>query len=275
MSGIDLEVIYGTALELAAKAGEMIRDAFWKEKSVDTKMSAADLVTETDQAVESTVKAIISAKYPNHKFIGEETTAAAGNHCVWTDEPTWIIDPIDGTTNFVHSIPEVTFSLGFTLNKQVVIGVVYAPIKDELFTAKLNQGAFLNGKKLTVNKTKDISKAVVIMEGGSSRDVDIVDKKIKNIYAMVSNSHGVRAYGSAALNLSHIAAGRGDAYVEYGIHVWDFIAGALIAKEAGATVLDPTGSELDYMHRRVLCACTPEVANQISEKLIHLDMGFD
>ncbi|KAH9502391.1 Inositol monophosphatase 2 [Bulinus truncatus] len=272
---VELDQLYETALELAAKAGQMIRDAFWKEKTVDTKSSYADLVTETDQAVESTVKSMIKSKYPNHKFIGEETTSADGNTCVLTDEATWIIDPIDGTTNFVHKIPEVTFSLGLTLNKKVVIGVVYAPVKEELFTARLNKGSYMNGKKLSVNSTTDLSKAVIIMEGGSSKGLEIVDTKIKNIHSMVTNSHGVRAYGSAALNLSHVAAGRGDAYVEYGIHIWDFIAGALIAREAGATVLDPTGSELDYLHRRILCACTPELAKEISTKLIHLDMGFD
>ncbi|KAH9502389.1 Inositol monophosphatase 1 [Bulinus truncatus] len=213
---VELDQLYETALELAAKAGQMIRDAFWKEKTVDTKSSYADLVTETDQAVESTVKSMIKSKYPNHKFIGEETTSA----------------------------DEVTFSLGLTLNKKVVIGVVYAPVKEELFTARLNKGSYMNGKKLSVNCTTDLSKAVIIMEGGSSKGLEIVDTKIKNIHSMVTNSHGVRAYGSAALNLSHVAAGRGDAYVEYGIHIWDFIAGALIAREAGATVLDPTGTRL-------------------------------
>ncbi|CAL1537139.1 unnamed protein product [Lymnaea stagnalis] len=275
MSENDYQEMYDLALDLAKQAGQMIKDAFDKEKLVDTKLSAADLVTETDQAVEKLVKILIKAKFPNHKFIGEESTSETGEKCEFTNDPTWIIDPVDGTTNFVHSIPEVSFSLGVTVNKIPVIGVVYIPMKEELFTARQGQGAFLNGRKLSANGTKDLSKSVVIMEGGSSRDPGIVDAKIKNIHSMVTNSHGVRAYGSAALNLSYIAAGRGDAYVEYGIHVWDFIAGALIAREAGAVVTDPTGSELDYMHRRVLCACTAELGKQISSLLVHLDMGWD
>lgn len=275
MSEKDYEAMYDLALDLAKQAGQMIKDAFDKEKQVETKLSAADLVTETDQAVEKLVKTLIKAKFPNHKFIGEESTSETGEKCELTNDPTWIIDPVDGTTNFVHSIPEVSFSLGVTVNKTPVIGIVYVPMKEELFTARLGQGAFLNGRKLSVNDTKDLSKSVIIMEGGSSRDPEIVDAKIKNIHSMVTNSHGVRAYGSAALNLSYIAAGRGDAYVEYGIHIWDFIAGALIAREAGAVVTDPTGSELDYMHRRVLCACTPELGQQISSLLVHLDMGYD
>ncbi|XP_059178075.1 inositol monophosphatase 2-like [Physella acuta] len=275
MSEKELDEFYETALEVAKQAGQMIRNAFDKEKHVDTKMNAADLVTETDQAVETLVHSLIKAKFPNHKFIGEETTASTGRKCEFTDDPTWIIDPVDGTTNFVHSIPEVSFSLAVTVNKKVVIGIVYVPVKEELFTARLGQGAFLNGRKLSANKITDLGKAVVIMEGGSSRDPQVVNDKVKNIQSMITRSHGVRAYGSAALNLSHVAAGRGDAYVEYGIHIWDFLAGALIASEAGAVVLDPTGSELDYLHCRILCACTLDLAKQISASLVHLDMGYD
>uniref|UniRef100_A0A0B7B4D4 Inositol-1-monophosphatase n=1 Tax=Arion vulgaris TaxID=1028688 RepID=A0A0B7B4D4_9EUPU len=275
MSATDLDEIYNTALEVASKAGQMIRDAFSIEKLVDTKLSNADLVTETDKAVEAVVQSLIKAKFPNHKFIGEETTADSGEKCQLTNDPTWIIDPIDGTTNFVHSIPDVAFSLGVTVGKKVVVGVVYIPVKEELFTARLGQGAFLNGKKLQTNKIKELKNSVVIMEGGSSRDATIVNEKIKNIHTVVTNSHGIRSYGSAAMNLAYVAAGRGEAYIEYGIHIWDFIAGALIAAEAGATVLDPTGSELDYLHRRILCACTPELAHEMSSILTHLDMGFD
>ncbi|BFZ19747.1 hypothetical protein BsWGS_22786 [Bradybaena similaris] len=275
MSEAELQEIYNTALEVASRAGQVIKEAFLKEKMVDTKISQADLVTETDKAVEILVHELITAKFPNHKFIGEETTAATGERCKLTDDPTWIIDPIDGTTNFVHSIPEVAFSLGVTVGKKPVVGVVYIPMKEELFTARLGHGAYLNGKKLHTNKIQELKKAVVIMEGGSSRDAAVVNDKIKNIHTVVTHSHGIRSYGSAALNLSYVAAGRGDAYVEYGVHIWDFIAGALIATEAGAVAQDPTGGPLDYLHCRVLCACTPELAAELSSVLTHLDMGYD
>ncbi|CAG5118675.1 unnamed protein product [Candidula unifasciata] len=275
MSEVDLQEIYNTALEVASRAGQVIKEAFLKEKLVDTKQSQADLVTETDKAVEILVHQLITTKFPSHKFIGEETTSATGEQCKLTDDPTWIIDPVDGTTNFVHSIPEVAFSLGVAVGKKAVVGVVYIPMKEELFTARLGHGAFLNGNKLQPSNIQELKKSVVIMEAGSSRDIAVVNDKMKNMHTVVTHSHGIRSYGSAALNLSYVAAGRGDAYVEYGIHIWDFIAGALIATEAGAVVQDPTGSELDYLHRRILCASTPELASELSSVLTHLDMGYD
>ncbi|KAK7114447.1 inositol monophosphatase 1-like [Littorina saxatilis] len=270
-----LREYYTVALEVARKAGEVIKDAFKKEKTIDTKSSAADLVTVTDQAVEKMAFAFLKEKYPSHKFIGEETTAETGEKLQLTDDPTWIIDPIDGTTNFVHSIPEVCFSLGITVNKEPIIGVVYLPVLDQMYTAQKGQGAFLNGEKLKSSGQTDLKKAVVICEGGSSRDPDIVEKKLTNIHRLVTASHGIRSYGSAAANLCRVAQGAGDAYAEYGIHIWDFVAGMLIASEAGAVVKDPSGSEVDLMSRRVLAAATPSLATQLSDLLIHLDMGRD
>ncbi|KAK3792124.1 hypothetical protein RRG08_055387 [Elysia crispata] len=275
MSELDLEEMYAVAISVAREAGQIIRDAFDKEKEVDTKQSAADLVTESDQAVEKMVNSRILGKFPNHRFIGEETTAVSGEKHQLTDEPTWIIDPIDGTTNFVNSIQEVSFSLGIMVNKKAVIGVVYAPIKDEMFTARLGKGAYLNGKKLKASKITDLKQAVIITEGGSSRDIKVVEDKVKNIHTLITHTRGIRSYGSAAINLCHVAAGRGQGYIEYGIHIWDFIAGALIASEAGAVVLDPTGCDLDPLRRRILCACSAEVAKGLSQILTHLDMGSD
>ncbi|RUS86899.1 hypothetical protein EGW08_005304 [Elysia chlorotica] len=275
MSESDLEEMFTLAVSVAKEAGQIIRDAFDKEKEVDTKLSAADLVTESDQAVEKIVNTRIMEKFPTHRFIGEETTSESGEKHELTDDPTWIIDPIDGTTNFVNRIQEVSFSLGIMVNKKTVIGVVYAPIKDEMFTARLGKGAYLNGMKLQASKITDLKQAVIITEGGSSRDAKEVEDKVKNIHALITHTRGIRAYGSAAVNLCHVAAGRGQGYVEYGIHIWDFIAGALIAKEAGAVVLDPTGCDLDPLRRRILCACSPEVAKGLSQILTHLDMGCD
>lgn len=271
----ELQAIYKTAIEVAEKAGQLIRDAFNKEKCITLKSSPADLVTETDQAVEKHVYEMIKAKFPNHKFIGEETVAETGQKCELTDEPTWIIDPVDGTTNFVHRVQEVAFSLGVTINKKTMIGIVNVPVKNEMFTAQLGQGAFLNGVRLETNTVTEMKNSLGIVEAGSSRDPDIVKAKIENMHSLVTNTHGIRSYGSAAINCCHVAAGRGDFYVEYGIHIWDYVAGALIAQEAGATVIDPEGGELDLLHRRMLCACTSELASQIIPKLTHLDMGFD
>ncbi|GFN95328.1 inositol monophosphatase [Plakobranchus ocellatus] len=275
MTEQELDEMFSTAIEVAKEAGKVIRDGFYKEKTVDTKISAADLVTETDQAIEKMVHAMITKKFPDHRFIGEESTAESGEKHQLTDDPTWIIDPIDGTTNFVNHVQEVSFSLGVMVNKKTVIGVVYAPIKEEMFSARLGKGAYLNSEKLKASDITDLKEAVIIFEGGNSRDAKLLEEKVKNIHALIAHSRGIRAYGSAAVNLCHVAAGRGQGYVEYGLHIWDFIAGALIATEAGAVVLDPTGSDLDPLRQRVLCACSPEVAKALSQILTHIDTGYD
>lgn len=275
ISDHQLKEFYQVAIEVAKKAGHLIRDAFLKDKNIDTKTNSADLVTATDKAVEQFSFSFIREKYPDHKFIGEETTSETGAQLVLTDHPTWIIDPVDGTTNFVHCIPEVCFSLGVTVNKEPVIGVVYLPVLEMMYTAQKGKGAFLNGEKLTASKQTDLSKAVVICEAGTSRDAEIVQKKMTNIHRLVEASHGIRCYGSAAYNLCRVAQGAGDAYVEYGVHIWDYVAGLLVATEAGAVTMDPTGKEVDLLNRRILAASTPQLASGISQLLVHLDMGRD
>ncbi|ESO95084.1 hypothetical protein LOTGIDRAFT_178401 [Lottia gigantea] len=271
----ELEDIYNTAVELARKAGEAIREAFYKEKNVEIKQSAADLVTETDQAVEKMIQDLIMKKYPHHKFIGEETVSADGSACSLTDDFTWIIDPVDGTTNFVHSIPEVAFSCGILVNKQVVIGVIYVPILDQMYTAKKGQGSFVNGKKLSVSSVKELKSAAIIMEGGSSRDPDVLSTKINNIHSVLKSCHGIRAYGSAAINLCKVASGMYEAYVEFGIHCWDIVAGMLILQEAGGVNKDTTGEEIDIMRRRIIGANCENIITEIASKLTQIDVGRD
>ncbi|XP_041375505.1 inositol monophosphatase 1-like [Gigantopelta aegis] len=265
---------FDSALCIARKAGVVIRDALHKEKSVETKISHADLVTESDRAVEKMVMDFVSSKYPSHKFIGEES-AVDGQPCKYTNDPTWIVDPIDGTTNFVHQIPEVSFSLGIAVNKQIVIGIVYVPEHEKMYTAKRGKGAFCNGEKISVNKEDSLKDAVVICEGGNSRDPSVLKTKMRNMEAIISSSHGIRAYGSAAIDMCKVASGCCEAYSEYGIHCWDIAAGQIIVEEAGGVVMDPAGGNLDLMSRRVLCASTESLAKQLSAILTHLDLQRD
>ncbi|XP_023373469.1 inositol monophosphatase 1 isoform X2 [Otolemur garnettii] len=139
------------AVTLARQAGEVVCEAIKDEKNVMLKSSPADLVTVTDQKVEKMLISSIKEKYPSHSFIGEESVAA-GEKCVLTDNPTWIIDPIDGTTNFVHRFPFVAVSIGFVVNKKIEFGVVYSCVEDKMYTARKGKGAFCNGQKLQVSK---------------------------------------------------------------------------------------------------------------------------
>lgn len=148
----------------------------------DLKSCDIDLVTETDQAVEKLLMDGIGAEFPSHKFIGEETVASGGS-CNLTDEPTWIIDPIDGTMNFVHAFPHSCISLALFIDKQPQIGIIYNPMLEQLFTARKGQGAFLNGKQIHASKEAVLAKALIMLENGTSRDPE----KMKNLFINQQN----------------------------------------------------------------------------------------
>ncbi|KFM67746.1 Inositol monophosphatase 2, partial [Stegodyphus mimosarum] len=145
---VDIDECYNVAVKLAQEAGEIIRNAIYKTKKVETKISNVDLVTETDKLVEEVLKKGFKTHFPDHSFIGEETTG-----CDFTDAPTWIIDPVDGTMNFVHGFPYTAVSIGFTVEKNVVLGVIYNPVLDKMYSAIKGKGSFCNGKKLCVSGT--------------------------------------------------------------------------------------------------------------------------
>ncbi|CAD5205692.1 unnamed protein product [Bursaphelenchus okinawaensis] len=277
MSAFDREEEYFQfALEVTKKAGHLVKTAFAKhESAVTTKASATDLVTETDKAVEELLIKSISEKYPDHQFIGEESVAA-GKRSPWTDAPTWIIDPIDGTTNFVHRIPFVAICVGLTINKELRAGIVYNPITEELFTALRGRGALKNGFPIHVSKTSEFNKSVIctslgihnIVEKGQQWLDIALDNHRRSVAAGV---RGHRAFGSAAINMVYVAQGSVDAYVEYGIHSWDIAAAAIIVQEAGGVVIDPTGSEFNLMARKVLCGASKPLVQEMSKILTHVE----
>ncbi|XP_061878879.1 inositol monophosphatase 1 [Entelurus aequoreus] len=257
------------AVAVARKAGQVVREAVQSvhKKAVMVKSSSVDLVTETDQKVEKLIIQSVKEKFPKHSFIGEESVAA-GEVCTLTDNPTWIIDPIDGTTNFVHTYPYVGVSIGFSVNKQVEFGVVYSCLQDQMFTARRGKGAFCNGEPLQVSNQQDIHQALIAAEFGSNRDVQTVEKIFSSLKKVVSIPvHGVRGAGSAAINMCLVASGCVEAYYEIGMHVWDIAAGSLIVSEAGGVVMDVEGGPLDLMSRRVLAANNQKVAERLVKEI--------
>ncbi|XP_061653028.1 inositol monophosphatase 1-like isoform X1 [Phyllopteryx taeniolatus] len=258
------------AVAVARKAGQkMVRDAVGsvQKEAVMVKSSSIDLVTQTDQKVEKLIIQSVKEKFPTHCFIGEESVAA-GEACVLTDAPTWIIDPIDGTTNFVHTFPFVAVSIGFSVNKQVEFGVVYSCFQDQMYTARRGRGAFCNGEPLQVSQQQDIQQAIIATEFGSNRDPQTVDKIFSSLKRVVSIPvHGVRGTGSAAINMCLVASGCVEAYYEIGIHVWDVAAGSLVVAEAGGVLMDVEGGPLDLMSRRVLAANNQSVAERLVKEI--------
>uniref|UniRef100_H0Y0Q8 Inositol-1-monophosphatase n=2 Tax=Otolemur garnettii TaxID=30611 RepID=H0Y0Q8_OTOGA len=255
------------AVTLARQAGEEVREALKDEKNVMLKSSPVDLVTATDQKIEKMLISAIKEKFPSHSFIGEESVAA-GEKSILTDNPTWIIDPIDGTTNFVHRFPFVAVSIGFTVNKKVEFGVVYSCVEDKMYTAKKGKGAFCNGQKLQVSKQEDITKSLVVTELGSTRTPDIVKATVSNMEKLFCVPvHGLRGVGTAALNMCLVATGGADAYFEMGIHCWDIAGASVIVTEAGGVLLDVTGGPFDLMSRRVVAANNRTLAEQIIKEI--------
>ncbi|GMP75765.1 hypothetical protein CsSME_00032738 [Camellia sinensis var. sinensis] len=253
------------AVEAAKIAGDVIRKGFYQTKHVEHK-GEVDLVTETDKACEDHIFNHLKEHFPHHKFIGEETTAACGVTEL-TDEPTWIVDPLDGTTNFVHGFPFVCVSIGLTIGKVPTVGVVYNPIMDELFTGVHRKGAFLNGNPIKVSSQSELVKSLLVTEAGTQRDKLTLDATTNRINSLLFKVRSLRMCGSCALDLCGVACGRIDLFYELGFGgPWDVAGGAVIVTEAGGVIFDPSGKEFDITAQRV-AASNPLLKDKFVEAL--------
>ncbi|XP_063555449.1 inositol monophosphatase 2 isoform X6 [Gorilla gorilla gorilla] len=188
------EECFQAAVQLALRAGQIIRKALTEEKRVSTKTSAADLVTETDHLVEDLIISELRERFPSHRFIAEEA-AASGAKCVLTHSPTWIIDPIDGTCNFVHRFPTVAVSIGFAVRQELEFGVIYHCTEERLYTGRRGRGAFCNGQRLRVSGETDLSKALVLTEIGPKRDPATLKLFLSNMERLLhAKAHGEHAH---------------------------------------------------------------------------------
>ncbi|XP_003976933.2 inositol monophosphatase 1-like isoform X2 [Takifugu rubripes] len=262
-------------VEVVKHAGQVIREALQKDINVMEKSSPVDLVTETDQRVEQLIISSIKEKFPTHSFIGEESVAA-GAPSVLTDNPTWIIDPIDGTTNFVHRFPFVSVSVGFAVKKEIEFGIVYSCAEDKMYTARRGGGAFCNGEPINVSQQEDISQSLVLTEMGFKKNPEHFKTMLRNINAILTIPvHGIRCPGSAAINMCLVACGSADAYYHMGIHCWDMAGGAVIVTEAGGVVMDVSGGPFDLMSRRLIVASSRKIAERISKEIKEFEVGRD
>jgi len=284
MSGdIDYEAILDVAKEAAQLAGSVIREAMLTPKSeIFAKSSSVDLVTETDKKCEELVTNLLKSKYPGHKIIGEEGMGADGKYML-TNDPTWTIDPIDGTTNFVHRLSLCCVLISFIVEKCPVVSVTYDPMSDEIFWAMKGNGAFMmNCHGIThpiyVSGTTSIQNAVISMDAGYGRGEEEV-KKYTSVQSAILLKHvrHIRVFGSCGLTMAYVACGRLDAGFEEGSwesncgpKIWDFSAGKLLVEEAGGVTRDVTGREskekdLDLMERSVFMASSPELAEELMD----------
>ncbi|CAI7913873.1 unnamed protein product [Closterium sp. NIES-54] len=246
----ELREYLDVAVTAARHAGEVICRGFNAPKDVQHK-GKVDLVTETDKQCEALIMQHISAAYPSHKMIGEEESSLHGTAGL-SDEPTWMVDPLDGTTNFVHRYPFVCVSIGLAINRAVVVGVVFNPILNEMFTAMRGHGAMLNDEPIHASSQTDMGSALLATEIGTKRDAGTVAGLTGRISNLLFQVRSLRLSGSCALNLVGVACGRLDLFYEIGFGgPWDVAAGSLIVEEAGGLCFDPSGGPFDVMACRV------------------------
>lgn len=238
------------AVRAARKAGNQIRKGFERLDAFNvTKKAPHDYVTDIDKIAEDMILDIIQKAFPRDDIIGEESGLTEGRN-----ERTWLVDPLDGTANFVHGIPHVAVSIACLEDGKVDHGVVYDPFRDELFTATRGEGAYLNDKRLKLNNQKIEMKNAMIATGLPFKKRMLMDKSMAQIQNVFSKAHDIRRHGAASLDLAYVAAGRFDGYWEMALKPWDIAAGSLIAKEAGAFVTDLNGGS-DYLKTGdIVCA---------------------
>jgi myo-inositol-1(or 4)-monophosphatase len=224
------------AIETARAAGQILLEKYGRKIYV-TKKGDINLVTEADLASEALIIERINSYYPKHAVLAEESGASAVNG---SSEWKWIIDPLDGTTNFAHGYPCFCVSLALEHEGEIVVGVTFDPTRDELFAAERGRGATLNNKPIRVSQTEELSESLIVT--GFPYDFKGREDFARHLTNFLLQSRGVRRDGSAAIDLAYVACGRFDGFWEEGLNPWDMAAGVLLIEEAGGQVSGYGGS---------------------------------
>lgn len=240
------------AVRAARAAGDVIVRQMDRVQDIPVKIkSRNDFVTDVDQAAEAIIISTIHTSFPQHAFLGEET-GATGN-----SEYQWIIDPLDGTTNFLHGYPQFAVSIALRHKGILDQAVVYDPLRQELFTASRGQGAQLNNRRIRVSNQLTLEGAL-LGTGFPFRDNDILEDYLNTFRAFFPMSSGIRRAGAAALDLAYLACGRLDGFWEFRLNIWDIAAGALLIQEAGGLVGELSGG-VNYMNSGNIVAANPKL----------------
>jgi myo-inositol-1(or 4)-monophosphatase len=248
------------AVKAARRAGSIInRAALDRTKLEIHSKRANDFVTQVDRSAEAAIIDTIHQAFPDHAVLGEESGAIEGKS--GKAEYRWIIDPLDGTTNFIHGFPQYCVSIALERRGVVEHGVVYDPSKNELFTASKGGGAFLDDRRIRVTKCVNLKDALV-GTGFPFKELSRLDLYCRQLKTLMQGSSGVRRAGAAALDLAYVAAGRLDAFWEMGLAPWDMAAGALMVQEAGGLVGDLAG-DAGWLEIGDIAAATPKVFPQL------------
>ena len=262
LSASELKELSATAQEAARLGGEVLMK--WLGKTTATeKGGPQDLVTQADFESQTVIQAFLEKEFPGHCFLGEESTPQDQN---LDSDFRWIVDPLDGTTNFVHQLNSFSVSIGLQHKDRLIVGAVLDPVVDELFVAYRGGGAMLNGEPVKPSGTTELAKSLFVFS--FSRGVDRSSPDTQRFLNTVEAVSSVRRLGSAALNLCYVACGRVDGYWATALSTWDVAAGWLIAEEAGAHIADFNDRPLDLEKPHFCCAATPELYEKMKPILV-------
>ncbi|MGB3114552.1 MAG: inositol monophosphatase family protein [Candidatus Omnitrophota bacterium] len=257
----ELAKIKEVAVSVAQEAGNYALQRMGHLKQVSQKSGRTDLVTDDDKKREEILIGRIKKDFPAHSILAEESGEYSREAA-----HRWVIDPLDGTTNYAHSFPVFCVSIGVMLNDKVKLGVVYDPSREELFMAEDGKGAFLNGKKIKVSGTKALQDSLVVT--GFAYNIQGKIANVEYFKKMLEITQAVRRLGSAALDLCYVACGRFDGFWELGLNPWDMAAGQLVVKEAGGIVTTMRGGPFDIF-KKDITATNGIIHDEMLKGMIH------
>jgi myo-inositol-1(or 4)-monophosphatase len=254
------------AVRAARRAGTIIIRQLGRagDMHVETK-GRHDYVSEVDRAAEVAIVDTLTTAYPDHQILAEESGVTGDSEYVW------IVDPLDGTTNFLHAYPQFAVSIALQVRGRLDQAVVYDPTRDELFTASRGHGAQLNNRRMRVGKCRNLD-AAMLATGFPLRNDALIVPHLETLRAFLRRVDGVRRAGAASLDLAYVACGRLDGFWEFGLSAWDIAAGALLIQESGGLVGDPDGGER-HLERGDVVAGNPRIFRQILETLARTPGG--
>lgn len=255
---MDLKSLCTKVCDIAKNTGMYIREQnqLFTKDDIQTKQKH-DFVTYVDKTAEKKIIAGLKEILPSAGFISEED-----NSLPVAEKWNWIIDPVDGTTNFIHKIPVYSVSIALKEKDEVVLGVVYEINRDECFYAWKASKAYCNAQEIQVSGCKTMDNAI-LATGFPFRDLSLLEPYMQMLEKLMRNTRGLRRLGSAAVDLSYVACGRFDGFFEYGLSPWDVAAGAFIVQQAGGKVMDFNG-KYDYLFEKQILAGNPDIASQLN-----------
>jgi len=246
-------------IEISKEAGSIIREGFGKKNVIEFKTDEGNLVTEIDKRSENTIINFIEKNYPKDSILAEE-----GNNKNGSSDILWVVDPLDGTTNFTHGLPIFGVSIGVTKKNEIIAGVVYDVMNDVVYSAEKGSGAFANDKQIRVSSNDKLGRSL-LATGFAYNVKENPQHTFEKFAAVTKSARAVRRLGSAALDICHVAKGIYDGFWEINLSPWDVCAGMIISKEAGGSITDFSGNEIDIYSKQIL------VSNgKVTDRLLNL-----